>query len=144
MVNVLKAFIAATVLTFVLASVHSTQVILANVQSMGLEVPMGVRLTTTFQDLLGMASSYLVLITVAFVVALPVAAGLTRLIPGHSPWLFALAGFVAIAVLHTALNTILGIHAVAVTRTLPGLLGQCLAGAAGGWCFYLLREKSRA
>ncbi len=144
MVNVLKAYLAATVLTFVLASALSTQMILSNVQSMGLDVSMGVRLTTTFQDLLGMTSSYLVLIAVAFIVALPVAAWLARLAPGGSPLLFALAGFVAIAALHLTLKMVLDIHPVAVTRTLPGLLGQCLAGAAGGWCYYLLRQKHSA
>jgi hypothetical protein len=143
-VNVLKAFVVATILAFVLASVLSTQMILANVQSMGLDVPMGVRLTTTFQDLLGMASSYLLLITVAFIVALPVAAWLARLAPERSALLFALAGFVAVAVLHLALKMALGIHPLAVTRTLPGLLGQCLAGAVGGWCYYLVRRKDRA
>ena len=140
--NRLIAFIPATVLAFVLASVLSTQMILAHVQAMGLDVSMSVRLTTTFQDLVGMASSYLVLITIAFLLALPVAAWLARFAPDRSALLFALAGFMAIAVLHLALQTALSIHPVPVTRTIPGFLGQCLAGAVGGWCYYRLRQKS--
>ncbi len=142
--NRLTAFIPATVLAFVLASVLSTQMILAHVQAMGLDVSMSVRLTTTFQDLLGMASSYLVLIAIAFLLALPVAAWLARFAPDRSALLFALAGFMAIAVLHLALQTALSIHPVPVTRTIPGFLGQCLAGAVGGWCYYRLRQKSAA
>jgi hypothetical protein len=142
-INVLKAFVLATLLTFVLASVLSTQMILSNVQSMGLDVTMNVRLATAAQDLLGMASSYLILIAVAFILALPAATWLSRRLTGGSALLFALAGFVAIAVLHFALQVALSIHPVAVTRTLPGLLGQCLAGAAGGWCYYMLRRKGR-
>jgi MFS family permease len=140
-INVLKAFIPATILAFVLASVLSTQMILANVQAMGLDVSMGVRLNTTFQDLIGMASSYLILITIAFILGLPVAAWLSRRAPSRSALLFTLAGFVAIAVLHLAIQAALSIHPVPVTRTLPGFLGQCLAGAAGGWCYYRLRHN---
>ena len=91
-----------------------------------------------------MASSYLVLITVAFVLAMPVAGWLARRAPDRSALLFALAGFVAIAVLHLALQTALNIHPVPVTRTIPGFLGQCLAGAVGGWCFYRLRQRTQA
>ena len=144
MIKVLTAFIPATVVAFILASILSTQMILANVQAMGLDVSMSVRLSTTFQDLLGMASSYLVLITVAFVLALPVAGWLARRAPDRSALLFALAGFVAIAVLHLALQAALNIHPVPVTRTIPGFLGQCLAGAVGGWCFYRLRQRTQA
>lgn len=143
MIKTLKAFIPATLLAFVLASVLSTQMILANVQAMGLDVSMGVRFATTLQDLVGMASSYLILITIAFILALPVATWFSRRSPGRSAVLYALAGFVAIGVLHFALQAALSIHPVPVTRTLPGLLGQCLAGAAGGWCFHLLRERDR-
>lgn len=141
MINVLKAFFPAVILAFVLASILSTQMILANVQAMGLEVSPGVRMATTLQDILGMTSSYLLLITVAFILALPVAGWLAKRLPARSALLFASAGFVAIAALHVALQSALGIQAIAVTRTIPGLLGQCLAGAAGGWCYYLLRQR---
>ena len=144
MVNFLKAFLAAVLLTFVLASILSTQVVLAQVQAMGLQVGWDTRLSTTWQDIIGMASSYLVLITVAFALALPVAAWLARRFPGQRALLFVLAGFVALTALHLALHSALGIHVIAVTRTLPGLLGQCLAGAVGGYCYYRLRRTAPA
>ena len=141
MINVLKAFLPAVILTFVLARILSTQMILANVQAMGLDVSLRVRMATTLQDILGMTSSYLLLIALAFILALPVAGWLAKRLPARSALLFASAGFVAIVALHIALQSALGIHAIAVTRTLPGLLGQCLAGATGGWCYYLLRQR---
>jgi hypothetical protein len=143
-IKVLKAFLPATIIAFLLASVLSTQVILARVQAMGLDVPVNVRIMTTLQDIVGMASSYLLLITLAFALALPVAARLARVISDRSVVLFILAGFVAIAVLHIALQFALGIHPIPATRTLPGFLGQCLAGAAGGWCYYRLRQANRS
>lgn len=143
--RVFKAIVPAVILAFVLASVICTQTNLAAVQLMGLEVSMGLRLSTTFEDILGMASSYLPLILLAFVLGLPVAAGLTRLAPDHRALLFTLAGFVAILALHLIMKAVLGISAIAATRTLPGLLGQCLAGAVGGCCYHLLsRPKPTA
>ena len=89
-----------------------------------------------------MASSYLVLILVAFILGMPAAAGLNRLLPGHRALLFTLAGFVAIVALHLIMKAALGITAIAVTRTLPGLLGQGLAGAVGGYCYYRLSRPA--
>ena len=88
MARVLKAFFPAVLLAYVLASILFTQTLLAAVQGMGLEVSTGMRLATTVDDLIGMSSSYLLLILVAFIVGLPVAAGLTRLLPAHRALLY--------------------------------------------------------
>lgn len=138
MTRVLKAFFPAVLLAYALASVIFTQSILAAVQSMGLDVSAGIRLVTTFQDLIGMATIYLPLILVAFVLAMPTAYGLTRLLPGHRAFLFTLAGFVAIVALHLITKAVLGISGIAAARTLTGLLGQGLAGAVGGYCYHRL------
>ncbi|MFT6288668.1 MAG: hypothetical protein ACJA09_003432 [Alcanivorax sp.] len=138
MVRVLKAFFPAVVLAYVLASILFTQTILCAVQRMGLEVSAGIRLATTVEDLIGMSSSYLLLILVAFILGLPVAAGLTRLLPTHRALLFTLAGFVAIVAIHMVMKAVLGISGIAATRTLTGLLAQGVAGAVGGYCYHLL------
>ena len=142
MQRVLKAFFPAVILAFVLASVLFTQFNLAALQAMGQEVSTGVRIATTFDDLIGMASSYLLLILVAFILGLPVAAGLNRLAPGHRALLFTLAGFAAVIALHLIMKAALGITAIAVTRTLPGLLAQGLAGAVGGYCYHRLSRPA--
>lgn len=138
MLRVLKAFFPAVLLAYVLASILFTQTILAAVQGMGLEVSAGVRLATTVDDLIGLSSSYLLLILVAFILGLPVAAGLTRLLPAHRALLFTLAGFVAIVALHMLMKAVLGLSGIAATRTLPGLLAQGFAGAVGGYCYHFL------
>jgi len=135
MIQVLKAFLAAVLLTYVIGSIFSTQVILASLQDMGVDVAMAVRMSAIFQDLVGLTSSYLVLIAVAFVLGLPVASGLSRLMPANRTALFMLAGFVAIVSLHLILKAVLGLSGIASTRTMAGLLIQGLAGAAGGYIY---------
>ena len=98
MVRALKAFFPAVLLAYVVASFLATQSNLGNLQMLGMDVGLGDRAGATFHDMIGMASSYLLLILVAFVLGLPVAAGLTRLMPGQRAFLYALAGFTAIVI----------------------------------------------
>lgn len=144
MVRVLRAFFPAVLIAYLLASVIFTQSILATVQSFGLDVTFAERLTATWHDIMGMASSYLLLMLVAFVLGLPVAAGLTRLLPGQRALLFALAGFVAVVALHLIMKAVLGVSGIAVTRSLAGLIGQGVAGAIGGYCYHLLSRPAPA
>ena len=144
MVRVLRAFFPAVLIAYLLASVIFTQSILATVQSFGLEVTFAERLAATWHDIMGMASSYLLLMLVAFVLGLPVAAGLTRLLPGQRALLFTLAGFVAVVALHLIMKAVLGVSGIAVTRTLAGLIGQGVAGAIGGYCYHLLSRRVSA
>ncbi len=140
MLRVLKAFFPAVLLTYVLGSISSTQIILGNLQGMGVDVSSLVRLSTTFHDLVGLASSYLLLILVAFLLGLPVAAGLNKLMPGHRLALFVLAGFVAIVALHLIMKAVLGLSGIAATRTMFGLLSQGCAGAVGGYLYFRLSQ----
>lgn len=141
MLRSLKAFFPAVLLAYLVASVLVTQANLAAVQSMGLEIDGSVRLDTTLKDIAGMASSYLALILVSFVLAMPVAAGLSRWLPAQRTLLFTLAGFVAIVALHLIMEAVLGLSGIAPTRTLAGLLGQGLAGAVGGYCFAYVSSR---
>ena len=141
MVRVVKAFLPAVVVAYLLASILFTQTILATVQSFGLEVSFVQRLAATWHDIVGMASSYLLLLLVTFLIALPVAAGLTRILPSRRALLFTLAGFIAVVALHVIMKAVLGISGIAVTRTLAGLIGQGLAGALGGYVYQRLSSK---
>jgi hypothetical protein len=142
MMRVIKAFLPAVLIAYLLASVLFTQTMLATVQSFGLQVSFADRLTATSHDILGMASSYLLLLLVAFVIGLPVAAGVARWLPGQRALLFTLAGFVAVVALHVIMKSVLGVSGIAATRTVAGLIGQGLAGAAGGYCYHRLSRKS--
>lgn len=114
---------------------------LATVQSFGLDVSFVDRLAATAHDVIGMTSSYLLLLLVAFVIALPVAAGTARWLPGQRALLFTLAGFLAVVALHLIMKSVLGVSGIAATRTLAGLIGQGLAGAAGGYVYHRLSRQ---
>ena len=138
MVRALKAFFPAVLLAYLLASVLATQSNLGNLQMLGMDVGLADRAGATFHDIIGMASSFLLLILVAIVLGLPVAAGLTRLAPSQRAFFYALAGFTAIVALHLIMKAVLGISGIAATRTTAGLIGQGAAGAIGGLCFHWL------
>lgn len=141
MLRVLKAYIAAVFIAYMLASVAASQVILAQLTAMGVAVSVTDRLSASLHDLLGLASSYLVLIAVAFALAMPAAAGLHRLLPRQRALCYTLAGFVAVVALHIIMKAVLGVSGIAATRSLPGLLSQGAAGAAGGLCFHALTVR---
>lgn len=141
MLRVLKAYVAAVFMAYLLASVAASQVILAQVTAMGVTVSLTDRVSASFHDLIGLASSYLLLIAVAFALAIPVAYGLQRLLPRQRVLFYTLAGFTAIVALHMIMKAILGVSGIAATRSLPGLLSQGAAGAAGGLCFHALTRR---
>lgn len=141
MLRVLKAFFPALLLTYLLASLLATHSAMQSLRELGVAVPLAVQLQASWHDLLGMASSYLLLILVAFVIALPAAAGFFRLLGRMRPLLFLLAGFMAILAMHLLLSGILNVTPVAAARSLPGLLGQCLAGALGALAYCQLSRR---
>ena len=142
MLRVLKAFFPALLLTYVVAAVLATSSVMSSLRGMGVEVSAATQMQATWHDLLGMAPSYLLLILAAFVIALPVAALLSRRLGGWRLPLFALAGAVAMLALHQLMHALLLITPVAVARTPLGLLGQCLAGALGGLMYALLSRRT--
>lgn len=141
MLRVLKAYVAAVFIAYLLASLAATQVVLWHVSAMGVGVSLADRLSASVHDLLGLASSYLVLIAVAFALAMPAAAALCRRLPRERALLYTLAGFTAIVALHMAIKAVLGVSGIAATRSLPGLLSQGAAGAVGGLCFHALTPR---
>jgi hypothetical protein len=140
MVKVLLAYAGAVVGAFVLGSILATQFILGNVQAMGMNVTSGVRLEATVHDIFGLAASYLPLMAIAFLIALPIANGLRKLLPAQPLLLYVLAGAVAVVTLHLTMKAALGLTGIAATRTTAGLLSQGLAGALGGYLYYKIRH----
>lgn len=141
MIRGLLAFVVACVVAYALAAIAATQSVLARVQELGLPVGFGQRLSATGHDLLGMGSSYLPIIAIGFAIAFSLAALLTRWLPAWRTALYLTAGFGAVVAAHLILHATFGITPIAAARTLPGLLIQGLAGAAGGTVF--ARASSR-
>ena len=138
------AFVAALLTTYVVAVLGYTQLNLANLVEMGVDVSLGVRFESAFHDLVGMTGLYLPIISVALILGF----GFTRLV---LIWLselrtlgYVLGGFVAIFAVDFALGQLTGAHPLAVTRTTAGLLSQCVAGGLGGYVFSLASVPSKS
>ena len=144
MVNTLKAFFPAVIFAYVLASGLATQFNLAAIAALGMEVPLADRAWATFHDMVGMSSSYLILLLIAYTLSLPVAGWLSRKLSASRFLIFALAGFVALVALHLLMKAALGVSGIAATRTVLGLLSQGLAGALGGLAYVWLRNLDDA
>lgn len=142
MLRVLCAFFPSVILGYVVAVFNGTQGVLNNIAAMGVPVSIADRTDAVLHDLIGMATIYLPLITVALLVAFLVAGLLIRWFGWPRSPLYALGGFIAIITLHLTLDAALGLVGIAAARTLAGLLLQALGGALGGWLFATLSKKS--
>jgi hypothetical protein len=138
--RVLVAYVIAVLVTYLLGAMAATQSVLASLEGMGVAVSLGERLSTTGRDLLGMFPTYGLIIAVAMAIALPVATGVARFLPGWRAFGLVVAGVLAMTVPHLLMRELLEISPVASTRTIVGLLVQGLAGGLGGYAFYRLRD----
>ena len=129
-------------LAYVAGSVLGTQVVLNNVASMGLEVTLAMRWSSSLSDVAGLAGTLLPLMAIALLPGWLILDWLgwrstTQVAAG---W-YVLAGAAGIAILHPALTFAFGIDVFASARTLPGLLGQAVAGGLGGQAVVLSRRR---
>lgn len=140
----LLAFVAAVIVTAVVGSLVQTQLALAALTSLGVEIALNQRFTATGADLLGFAPMYAGIVGAGFVLAFPVAALLTRWLPTARHPLYALAGAVAILTALLLMRTLLGLSPISSARGAGGLTLHALAGACGGLAFAALRRPQRA
>lgn len=135
------AWLAAVAATSVLASVFSTQFVLAGLAGLGVEVSAAQRLSMTIADLgilplMGMA------VAACFMIGFSIAVLAARFVGGdRRVWLVA-AGASALVVELLIMRATLGLMPIGGARTTAGLLAQGLAGAVGGWLFARLTTRS--
>jgi len=129
-------------LAYVAGSVLGTQVVLSNVAAMGLEVTLAMRWSNSLSDVAGLAGTLLPLMAIALLPGWLILDWLGRR-PAISvtPTWYVLAGAAGIAILHPILNLAFGVDVFAPARTLPGLLGQAVAGGLGGLAVVFSRRR---
>ena len=129
-------------LAYVAGSVLGTQVVLNNVASMGLEVTLAMRWSSSLSDVAGLAGTLLPLMAIALLPGWLILEWLGRRPTMNvAPGWYILTGAVGIAVLHPTLNWAFGVDVFAPARTLPGLLGQAVAGGLGGLAVVFSRRR---
>lgn len=142
--RILIAYSTAVLSAYVLASVASTQTVLFSLVDFGITVDGALRLKTTTSDIVGLFPRYAPVIALSMLFAMPVAAGLTRLLPDARAGLFMLGGGAALVCAHVIMRAVFGVSPLPATRTLLGLLLQGAAGAVGGACCSILLPRARA
>ena len=100
----------------------------------GIDAPTGWsdRFSLIGHDLLHFAPNFAILMAVAMIIAFPVAGWLVRIFPVWRGWLYALAGFAAMAMTLFLMANLLPVTIISAARSTPGFVLLCLAGAAGG------------
>ena len=136
------ALVVAAIVTYILAVTAATQSVIASLKDMGVSVSLADRLGTTLADLSGMFALFMPLLAIALLLGFLVAAGIIRWQPDWRRFGYPLAGFAAVLVMHLLVTTTTGVHPIAATRSVPGLVLQGLAGAAGGYVFYLVISRA--
>lgn len=134
------AFLAALVTAAVIASVFSTQFVLAALRDIDVAVPLADNFSMVFADL-GVLKTLLPLAGVALLVAFLVAGLCARLGGSRVAW-FAVAGFSAMIALLLIIEAVLQVMPLSGARSPAGLLFQGIAGAIGGILFANLTRPS--
>jgi hypothetical protein len=141
------AFVIAVFVTFTLASIASTQLVLNELAAMGAPVGIGLRVSQSVADWLGLAGSGAVpglfpgIVAVGLLIAFLAAWVATLIVPGFRA-AYPLAGFVAMIVIFVALENALGTRGLFGARGSLGLALQALAGALGGLVFASLSRRA--
>jgi hypothetical protein len=141
MFKIIVYFLLSVLVATILTCVSSTQLILADVQSFGLDVSFTDRLISTGKDLIGLGPSLFILISPGFLIAFIIAKYASQFIGGNQKLWFMLAGFASFPTTLLIIKLFLGVTILASARTSTGLLIAGCCGLVGGYLFGLLCTK---
>ena len=134
-------FLVAVLACTVLGTVVQTQFNLAELQRLGVDIPVDVRLKTIAADLLGFSPNFGPIVLVGFAIAFAAAGALCRRTPAWCGGWFVVAGAAAIFTAMALMSMIFEITPVAAVRGPVGLTALCACGAVGGHLFRRLRMR---
>ena len=134
-------FISAVIDAALLTSIVSTQLVLADVKSFGLEVSIGDRLDATIHDLIGLMLPLLILIGLSFLVSFAIARYAVRIIGGNRTLWYMAAGFTSVPAAILIIKYFMGGTLLAAARTSLGMFLVACCCMAGGWVFAFLTSR---
>lgn len=139
----LISFLIALLAGVFLGSVVQTQINLAALQNMGVDISVMLRLETTFNDLITFAPIYAALFSVSFLLSQLAAVLISRWLGGRfQPLLSAGAASVALLVTFKIVDSFAPMPTlIAATRELPGLIAMLVSAALAGWLYALMRRR---
>ena len=141
--RIVLAVAVGILVAFVVGSVIGTQTVLRSVEEMGLAVSWSMRLSSSWNDIVGLSASLLPLMAIALAPAWLLLAWLDRRsMLTINAGICAMCGALCVGLLHPILNMAFGVDVFAPARSLAGLLCQAVAGAVGGWAMASLCGSS--
>lgn len=138
-VRIVIAWLSGSLVGYMLASILHAQIVLRELEMLGIVVPLSVRLSTTWGDVLGLRL-YGIVMALSMAIGFAIMHLTTR--PMTRPWHFALGGSIAIATALIAMRLTFSITPIASAREPIGLVLHCLAGGTGGLVFALLGART--
>ena len=132
MLKRILAFVAASLGGYTTAVLAYSQLNLSNLTDLGVAIGLGDRFATFAHDLVSMTSMYLPIMAAALLVAFLFATLVLRWVPHLRTIGYVLAGAVGMLALILFFKVLMGTNPIAVTRTVVGIVSQCLAGAVAG------------
>jgi hypothetical protein len=135
-----KAFIIAWLLTFTLASIAHSQMVLSALTDIAVKIPFNQWLEMVVLDWWGMLPTYGMLILIALAIAYGTLGILNCVLTRSLIWLYPVIGAVTMYLLLKAMHPVMDITFIAGTRTLQGQLLQYMSGFFGGLLYAFLRS----
>ncbi len=138
------ACIAAVIAAYTAAAGLYTQQVLAKQAEIGAIYTPSQQAQTYFENFIGLAPAYGLMVAIALLAGFVVAAGVKRVVVPLAPIAYPLAGAAAMWTLIWAIETFVaggGVGAIGGARDALGVGLQMLAGAAGGAVFEWLRPR---
>ena len=130
-------------MTYLLASILGTQVIIAEVQSLGMPITLRDRLLSTGRDILGLLISYLPALLLVMAPALALAALIGSRLSRWRALIYPLCAALSVWGLHLGLRELLDFNLLAAARSDLGLALQVGAAWVGGYCHYMFLGLAR-
>lgn len=134
-VRIAAAFLFALGVAVAGAAVAHTQLVLAALSALGVEIGLIDRLRSTFVAVRGFVPTLGPVLAAGLALAFLVATGLKRLLPPLSPAAYPLAGAAAMATAIVLMNLQYETTPIASTRTPLGFAALCATTAFAGWMF---------
>jgi len=136
-------FFAASLLTFLLASIVHSQFVIHALVAININVPWLDRLGMTIQDIQGLFPTLGPIISFSLLCGFLLVTLLNKLSKDSQQFnaiLFHIAGGVALWLMIFAMHPIMNITVIASARSSAGIASLSLCGVIGGWLFWRLRR----
>ncbi len=139
--QIIVSFLVGWLILSFLGIAVSTQFVLAQLTGLGVEIPFGLRVSTTLHDMGSMLPLFGSIMGLGFLIAMPVATLIARWVKILPELVYALAGFAAVAVILISMKLVFQLTAIAAARETSGFIALCLVGALAGYVYQQLSRR---